>query len=230
MIKTIFGNAIWQLVLQADLVSKIVLLILLFLSILCWAVFFYKLILYRIKKRQILQVLDAMKRVTNFNDLLTVVEQHKKTLPGYFLAKNLSFLKSITNIDPVTQKAEMTDIAWEMFQQQVDQGIEDIIHQEQAYLPILSTSAAAAPLLGLFGTVWGLVHAFVSISQKQTADIATVAPGIAEALITTLAGLAVAVPALILFNYCSSQVRKIDQLFTLLADKLIVQVQKFLLT
>ncbi len=229
MVKSLFGNAIWQLVVQSDTVSKIVLLILLFLSILCWAIFFYKFILYRIKKRQILHVLDSMKRVTSFNGLLTIVERNKHTLPGYFLAKNLSFLKSIATIDPETKKAEISDIEWEIFQQNVDQRIEDIIYQEESYLPILSTSATVSPLLGLFGTVWGLVHAFVRISQQQSADITTVAPGIAEALITTLAGLAVAVPALILFNYCSAQVRKIDQLFTLIADKLIIQVQTFVL-
>jgi len=81
---------------------------------------------------------------------------------------------------------------------------------EESYLWILSTSAAAATLLGLFGTVWGLIHAFLRISQKQSADIVTVAPGIAEALMTTLVGLIVAIPALILFNYLSVQVRRME--------------------
>ena len=75
-----------------------------------------------------------------------------------------------------------------------------ILHDE-AYVPILSSCAAVAPLLGLFGTVWGLIHAFLQISQTQVADLATVAPGISEALITTLAGLMVAIPALIMYNY-----------------------------
>ena len=72
---------------------------------------------------------------------------------------------------------------------------------------MLSVSAAVSPLLGLFGTVWGLVHAFVRIGELQTADIATVAPGIAEALITTLAGLMVAIPALVMYHYVANKIR-----------------------
>jgi biopolymer transport protein ExbB len=64
----------------------------------------------------------------------------------------------------------------------------------------LSTTASVAPLLGLFGTVWGLVHAFMNIAATQSADITAVAPGIAEALITTIAGLLVAIPALVMYN------------------------------
>ena len=78
---------------------------------------------------------------------------------------------------------------------------------EESYLPFLFTSASVSPLLGLFGTVWGLVHAFIRISEKQSADITTVAPGIAEALITTLAGLLVAVPALVMYHYLIAQIR-----------------------
>ncbi len=77
-------------------------------------------------------------------------------------------------------------------------------------------------MLGLFGTVWGLVHAFVSISQKQSADIATVAPGIAEALITTLAGLMVAIPALVMFVYLNTMVKDIEQKSMNLADRFIL--------
>ena len=68
----------------------------------------------------------------------------------------------------------------------MDRILDDMIGNEESYLPVLSTSAAISPLLGLFGTVWGLIHSFISISQRGSADIVTVAPGIAEALITTL--------------------------------------------
>jgi len=229
MVKRIFGNAIWQLVMQADIVSKIVLLILLAFSIVCWAIFLYKLILFRIKKNQMAKVMSEIKKAGSLDDLLVLVAKYKDTLPGYFISKNLSFLKKMIVIDPEMDRAEITPRQWELFQQHIDQTIEDIVYHEQSYLSVLSTSASVAPLLGLFGTVWGLIHSFVRISQKQSADIATVAPGIAEALITTLAGLAVAVPALLMFNFCASRVRNIDQRLTLLADKLILKVQRFVL-
>jgi biopolymer transport protein TolQ len=107
-----------------------------------------------------------------------------------------------------------------MVLEHIDQTVDAFIEQEKQYLPLLATCAGVAPLLGLFGTVWGLVHAFLRISEKQIADIVTVAPGIAEALITTLAGLIVAIPALIMFNYLQVQVRTLEQLLVVLAQKI----------
>ena len=83
-------------------------------------------------------------------------------------------------------------------------------------------SAAVGPLLGLLGTVWGLVHSFIDISQKQSADIVTVAPGIAEALITTIAGLLVAIPAVMLFYYVLSKVKAIESQLYMIADRVVL--------
>jgi biopolymer transport protein TolQ len=99
--------------------------------------------------------------------------------------------------------------------------LDEIVHQEESFISILTVSAAVGPLLGLLGTVWGLVHAFMSISQKQSADIVTVAPGIAEALITTIAGLLVAIPAVMLFYYVSGKVKEIEYQLCLLSDRVI---------
>jgi biopolymer transport protein TolQ len=227
MFSRFFSNSIWQLVTQSDVVSKLVLFTLFITSIICWSIFIYKIILFKIKRRQILQALQYVNRIENFNGLFSVIKDLEGTLPGYFIKKNIAFLRSIITIDSSTQKVEIESVKWDLFLQHIDQSIEEIIYNEQSYLSFLSTSAVVSPLLGLFGTVWGLVQAFISISQKRSADIAAVAPGIAEALITTLAGLAVAVPALVMFNYCSSKVREIDQLFTVLSDKLVIKIQKY---
>ena len=100
-----------------------------------------------------------------------------------------------------------------------------LMHNEE-YIAILSSSAAVAPLLGLFGTVWGLVHSFMRISETQVADIATIAPGIAEALITTLAGLIVAIPALIMFNYLHTKTRALEHGLISLADRMTFVLQQ----
>src|SRR5690606_39141859 len=105
-------------------------------------------------------------------------------------------------------KPYLSSYDWQHIERNIDQLVDDVLTHEESYLPVLSTSAAIAPLLGLLGTTWGLVHSFMRISEKQTADIATVAPGIAEALVTTFAGLVVAIPALIMYNYLVVQVRK----------------------
>lgn len=229
MFNLFMGNSVWHLVASSDAISKFVLLVLLFLSILCWTVFFYKLILFRIKKKQLASVLKEFNNATSLEDIVSVAANNKDTLPGYFLSQNLSFLKNMLNVDEESGKVTITERDLDIFCQHVEQNIEDILHKEQSYFLVLSTGFAVSPLLGLFGTVWGLIHAFISISEKQSADIATVAPGIAEALITTLAGLAVAIPALIMYNYCVSQVKKIDMQLVKLTDKLTLKIQKYVI-
>jgi len=74
-------------------------------------------------------------------------------------------------------------------------------------LTFLATTGNASPFIGLFGTVWGIMTAFRSIGMKGSASLAVVAPGIAEALIATAAGLAAAIPAVVAFNYFSRRTR-----------------------
>ena len=115
---------------------------------------------------------------------------------------------------------------WEIAEQNGDHIYADIIEQEEQYMPVLYSCAGVATLIGLFGTVWGLVHAFVRIGEKQSADIATVAPGIAEALITTLAGLMVAIPAYVMFHYLSVQVRKLETQLNTFVDITMVRLKR----
>ncbi|MGE0010504.1 MAG: MotA/TolQ/ExbB proton channel family protein [Candidatus Babeliales bacterium] len=214
---SMFGNVLWQLIAQSDYMTKLVLLILLVMSITCWAVVLYKVVLYRIKKRDMQKMQSRLKEVKTFEDLRIVSGQFADTVPGYFLAQNISFLKSILETKKEGQVLTERDLAH--IQDHLDQTLDEMIGIEQSMLPILFASASISPLLGLFGTVWGLVHAFVSISQKQTADIVTVAPGIAEALITTLVGLIVAIPALAAYHYLQSHVHEAEQQYVRLADK-----------
>lgn len=217
------GNMFWQLVAQSDAMTKLVLLFLLCLSILCWTVFFYKLILFHLKKKQMREAIRYLKKVHTLDDLRTMAAAFSHTLPGYVVAKNLSFLKTLLEIKETLMPLNEHEL--ELLQQRVEQTIDDVVHREESYLPILSTAAAVAPLLGLFGTIWGLIHAFMSISQTQQADIATIAPGIAEALITTLVGLMVAIPSLLMYQYLNTQVMHLEQRLLNLADKLAWIVQ-----
>ncbi len=225
MINLVFGNSLWQLIKQSDIVTQIVLLILVGMSIVCWAIFFYKIILLRIKKQQMKKVLVDMMQVNTIDRLLTITSTYSQTLPGYFLSKNLLFLKAL--LESESGKHRLNSRECEFMQHHIVQTIDEMVISEESYLAVLSTTAAAAPLLGLFGTVWGLVHAFVRISELQAADITVVAPGIAEALITTLMGLMVAIPALVMYSYLSSQMRVIEQSFMKLGDRLAFVVQQF---
>ncbi|HSW73588.1 MAG TPA: MotA/TolQ/ExbB proton channel family protein [Candidatus Limnocylindria bacterium] len=228
MMNVFMGNALWALIKQSDTISKLVLVILLVLSILCWSIFLYKLILFRIKRRQLQAAVAHIKDVTTLEKMIDVTTEQSGTLPGYFLSKNLSFLKTVLE-SGTAQGASLSEAHWKIVQQRVFNTVDDMVRFEEAYLPVISTSASIAPLLGLFGTVWGLVHAFIGISQTQTADIAAVAPGIAEALITTLAGLMVAIPAMIMFNYLIVQVGRLEQQMLVLADRFTFVLQRLFL-
>jgi biopolymer transport protein TolQ len=82
------------------------------------------------------------------------------------------------------------------------------ISRQEAYLPFLATTGNVTPFIGLLGTVLGIIDAFQEIGKLGTASIAAVAPGVAEALIATAAGLLTAIPAVIAYNYFLTRIRK----------------------
>ncbi len=210
------GNALWQLVEQSDTVSKFILLTLLFMSIACWAIFIGKLALFYVKERQFKAINKHAYGAKSIADLAEICTTSAKTTPGYFIAKNLSFLKELSQHNPFHK---VNPFDWELFERNIDNTIESILIQSEEYISFLSICAAVGPLLGLFGTIWGLIHSFMRISESQIADIATIAPGIAEALIVTIAGLVVAIPALIMFNYLQLKARRLEHLLIELADR-----------
>lgn len=217
------GNSLWYLVIQSDFISKFILLLLFVMSVLCWTIFIGKLILLHIQKRNIKRVHDMLQTAKSVDDMLTVGAHTSDTIGGTFITQTMGVLNTLRATQPSYVARN-----WEIMQYHIDQTTNMLISQEESFLPILSTSAAVAPLLGLFGTVWGLIHAFVRISEKQAADITVVAPGIAEALITTLAGLIVAIPALIMYNYLLTRVRHIEHHIEYLADRVTFIVQQAL--
>jgi biopolymer transport protein TolQ len=89
----------------------------------------------------------------------------------------------------------------------------EVTHLE-ATVPFLGTTASAAPFIGLFGTVWGIMRAFHDIYQMGNANLATVAKPISEALIATAFGLAAAIPAVVAYNYFVSRIRVLDSEMT----------------
>ncbi len=217
------GNSLWYLIIQSDFLSKFILLLLFGMSVLCWTIFIGKLILLHLQKRNIKRVSDMLRTARSIDDLLAIGAHSSDTIGGAFITQTMVALNTLRT----TQPTQMTR-NWEVMQCHIDQTAETLISQEESLLPVLSTSAAVAPLLGLFGTIWGLIHAFVRISEKQAADITVVAPGIAEALITTLAGLIVAIPALVMYNYLLTRVRHIEGQICYLADRITFIVQQAL--
>ena len=218
----LFNTPAWQLVLQSDFMTKCVLLALFALSVICGWIVIAKLVAVHKQKRSMSQLIEKINSIYSFDDLLAVGKRHHDTVGGAFLTKGLHELNQMISRDG----KELSGESIEHLQLLFDQYIEQLLVQEESYLPVLATSAAVSPLVGLFGTVWGLVHAFISISQEKSADIAVVAPGIAEALLTTLAGLMVAIPALVFFQYLSNEIRKIERHLISLSDRMVAIIRK----
>lgn len=219
------GNSLWHLVVQTDAISKSVLVVLLVMSILIWTVFLCKAFLFYRKKRDVNAMIEQLSSVRTFNELIVMAQHHKGTLPGYFLSQNIVSLERILENEQTGYESSRAEIR-EQIRAALEQEIDCLVIWEEQYTPVLSTTAVISPLLGLLGTVWGLIHAFMSISQTHTADIATVAPGIAEALTTTLAGLIVAIPAVVMVNYVTSQIAHLEQQLIRIADCVMAVVQK----
>jgi Biopolymer transport proteins len=212
------GNSLWGLVRASDAMSTLVLLSLLGMSIICWAVVLYKYMQLRGVRKQLEHVRAIMQNVHGYDQLVATEGLVRGTVPGSIVTQVITTVHALLYGSEI-KKQVLTDKDLGMLQTSIDQVLQDAISEQESYLPVLSTSAEVAPLVGLFGTVWGLIHSFIRISQRQSADIITVAPGIAEALITTLAGLIVAIPAMILYHYINSQVRAVEKQLVAIADK-----------
>ncbi|RTL07108.1 MotA/TolQ/ExbB proton channel family protein [Candidatus Dependentiae bacterium] len=212
------GNALWHLVQQSDSISKGVLLLLLILSIACWSLFLGKIMIMRTHIKQLQKTISNLPVESSLTQLFEKITLPNESIAFYFLSDICNFVHLFFKKRDAQKSFEQHEI--DLIMNYAQQTVDAFVEKERKGLAFLSTAAGVSPLLGLFGTVWGLVHAFIRISQQQSADIATVAPGIAEALITTLAGLMVAIPALVMFNYIQVQARTIECLLEQLADRI----------
>lgn len=220
---------LWQIVASTDLISKGIMVLLLGMSILCWAFFFYKKSIITVKIKALKQAKALLQNTKSIDDFLARHSVIQHTYAGELIAFFFSDFKKLLKMYEGGSSA-LADKDWYLLQANINQRVDEAISQEEFLIPILSTSAQAAPLVGLFGTVWGLIHAFMGIAQQRSADIAAVAPGIAEALLTTMGGLVVAIPALVLFNYLQSYMRTFETEVVDLADTCVWSMRGFLAT
>ncbi len=201
--------------------------LLLCMSIFCWAFFFYKKSLIAAKIKALKQAKGLLHNTKNIDDFLARLSVIQHTYAGELIALFFSDFKKLLKMYE-GGGAALADKDWYLFQGAINQRVDEAIAQEEFLIPVLSTSAQAAPLIGLFGTVWGLIHAFMGIAQQRSADIAAVAPGIAEALLTTMGGLVVAIPSLVLYNYIQAYMKSFETEVIEVADACTWSMRGFL--
>lgn len=221
----IFKSTAWQLIMQSDWVCRFILLGLFALSVFCVAIIIYKIIIFRLHMQQLNALLNRIKRTSKFQDVVAASKDYQEGIGGEFLQVILAELKVIlekhAKNNLVNPSKSITAEEIDLLESSIQQEISNILEEEESYFTVLFTSASASPLIGLFGTIWGLIHSFIDIAQEKSADITTVAPGLAEALITTLAGLVVAIPALMAYHYLTRQTHKIEFSLYELGDRFV---------
>jgi len=189
----IIGGEIGDLIGETGPVAKFVLLLLLAFSVLSWAVILSKWSILRRAKVQSGRFLRAFRRAQRLQDVAAVADQFRPSpLVGLFERGFEEFRKNPSTI--AMQRA--MQIA----------NSEELTRFERN-LPWLAITGAVTPFIGLFGTVWGIIDAFHGLGTTGGATLRAVAPGISEALITTAAGLAAAIPAVIAYNLIGASIR-----------------------
>lgn len=206
--------------LQTDLVSLIlsmgpvalgVLIILIIFSIISWAVIFDKMRLINAARAKTRQFLKVFRSSTRFSDVQQKAAELKPSpLVGMFMAGHTE-LRYQLNASQASdtggggKKARIYNLESINRALQRAQSVE--INKLERSLNFLATTAGASPFIGLFGTVIGVITAFQDIGSTGSTSLATVAPGIAEALIVTAAGLFAAIPALIGYNALLNRIK-----------------------
>ena len=204
----------WALFARATITVKIVMVMLIAASIWCWAVIIDKTIQYR-KARAEADVFD--RAFWSGEPLDTLFDQIGADPEGQsekiFAAGMLEWRRSHR------QDGGLIAGATARIDRTMDVAIAKQASRLQKGLPILATVGSTAPFVGLFGTVWGIMNAFIEIAEAQTTNLAVVAPGIAEALLATGLGLLAAIPAVIYYNKFSSDSDQIVGGYEAFADE-----------
>jgi biopolymer transport protein TolQ len=197
-------SSIPALVASAGLFSKGILLLLLVMSVYAWAVMWNRLRLYAKVERADREFLAAFRRLGPNQEFRLLCEQHPRSL----LARvAMAGQKSLDQHPAGSGEARME--RYESAHRSMERSVNEESAVLERHVGYLATVGSVSPFIGLLGTVWGVMSSFLNIGTQGSASLVVVAPGIAEALITTVAGLAAAIPAVVGYNHLLTRLRVI---------------------
>lgn len=216
------------MVLSAGIVAKFVLILLLLSSIVTWAIILYKWITLRKAEAENRRFLVLFSKI---DDLLEIQQKALQRNEGPMV---MVYQSAIDKMRPYIEKGGEDAPAIDgnrpmlltSLQRTLQSGVQDEMAHQERYLHFLATVGNTAPFVGLFGTVWGIIDAFQEIGRQGNANIASVAPGISEALIATAAGLFVAIPAVIAYNIFVNKIQKMSVQLEVFAAELTSLVEE----
>lgn len=208
--------SILDLFLQASLLVKMVMLILLGMSIVSWAMI--------IKRYKVLS--QATRDAEAFEDKfwsgtdLAVLYQDVKKRKDEIMGTEEIFYSGFTEFARLRKtNADSPDFVMEGTGRAMRVSVAREVEELETNLPFLATVGSISPYIGLFGTVWGIMHAFIALGAVKQATLSMVAPGIAEALVATAMGLFAAIPAVMAYNRLSNTVGKLEHSYATFSEE-----------
>ena len=217
--------SIFSLFLQADIVVKIVILILLLSSIWSWTIIFSK---YTNLKSILMETEDFEEKFYSSETLSKLSKriggQPTHPMEAVFFAAMVYFDRIKTGFSNKNFDFKKS------FCENVKKEMEIVINKEltglENGLNFLASVGSTAPFIGLFGTVWGIMNSFTAIGISQNTSLAVVAPGIAEALFATALGLVAAIPAVLFFNKFNNMLEILNNKLEVFSDEILVIISK----
>ncbi|MDH5191929.1 MAG: protein TolQ [Gammaproteobacteria bacterium] len=194
------------LILNASLVVQLVMLSLLVASVISWTMIFSKRNAMKQAYEEANRFEERFWSGIELNVLYKNLATRNQTPIGMAAIFEAGF-KEYSRL--ASQPGRGADMALEGAQRSMRVALSREIESLEIHLPFLATVGSTSPYVGLFGTVWGIMNSFRALGQMQNVTVATVAPGIAEALIATAMGLFAAIPAVIAYNRYSSNVERL---------------------
>jgi biopolymer transport protein TolQ len=202
LLSVFVGGEIVDLMMQTGAVAKTVLLILLAFSVMSWAVILSKWRLLRRARVQSGRFVRAFRKAQRLQDMAAVAEQFRPSpLVGVFDGGFQEYRRQVGNPTGMIRSPLAMQRAMQI-------AASEEMTRFERNMSWLAITGAVTPFVGLFGTVWGIIDAFHGLGTAGAATLRAVAPGISEALITTAAGLAAAIPAVIAYNLIGSSIRE----------------------
>ncbi|MFW5887425.1 MAG: MotA/TolQ/ExbB proton channel family protein [Bacteriovoracia bacterium] len=205
---------IWHLILHASFTVKFILLLLSGGSIWSWAIFLKKRKLYKLLTQQDHLFLQVYQNDNKLSEIAAKAEDYPAS-PCATIYKQghqelMRILGKISESDSLSMMDYFERFGATAIERSLRQGVNLVNGKMEERLSSLASIGSIAPFVGLFGTVWGIMGSFTGLASGSGATLETIAPGIAEALVTTVLGLAVAIPAVWFFNRLNNEMASVN--------------------
>lgn len=218
------ANIIWRSLTSSSIVGLADIYILIIMSIWSWSIILYKFFFLQKTQTRTVEDFEAFQQAGDLTEGMRILSARPRSSVyrvGLHAVQEIKRLEKST-LDPRHQSTQAMDNV----RRALRQGVGFEMDMLGSSLSFLGTCANSGPLLGLFGTVWGIMRSFNDIGQMKSANLAVVGPGIAEALVTTVFGLIVAIPASIAYNALVSKLGKIETVLVNYAGAFLNRMQR----